>query len=207
MLILHYAPNTISIAVLIALEEAGAAYRPVRLDFAAAEQRGDGYLKINPKGRVPALVTGRGILTETPAILFYIAQTYPAARLAPLDDPFAVAKIQSFNSYLCSTVHPSHSMRMRGARWSDDPAVIEALKVKVAANVAACFSLIESDLFEGPWVMGETYSIADAYLYPLTQWLGADGVALEDFPKIADHHRRMNQRLAVHAALQVERSA
>ena len=62
------------------------------------------YLAINPKGRVPALVTDRGILTETPAILAFIAQSFPQAKLVP-DDPFAFAQAQSFNSYLCSTVH------------------------------------------------------------------------------------------------------
>jgi glutathione S-transferase len=204
MLILHYAPNTISLAALIALEEAGAAYRPVRLDFSAAEQRGADYLKVNPKGRVPALVTGRGILTETPALLSYVAQSYPDAELAPLDDPYLFARLQSFMAYLCSTVHPSHSMRLRGARWSDDPAVIEALKVKVATNVAHCNGIIEAELFEGPWVMGGQYSIADPYLFTINRWMEADGVDPEDFPVLADHRRRMIDRPAVQRALAVE---
>jgi glutathione S-transferase len=71
-------------------------------------------LAINPKGRVPALVTHADILTETPAILAYIAQRYPQANLAPLDDPFAFARMQAFNSYLCSTVHVAHAHWMCG---------------------------------------------------------------------------------------------
>jgi glutathione S-transferase len=74
---------------------------------------------------VPALVTDDGILTETPAILAYLAQRFPQAKLAPLDDPFAFAMVQAFNSYLCSTVHVAHAHRMRGTRWADDPAAIE----------------------------------------------------------------------------------
>src|SRR5579859_5604642 len=106
MLTLYFTPGTCALASHIALEEAGAEYAIRRVNFASEEQRQAPYLEINPKGRVPALVTDRGILTETPAILAYIAQTHPAAKLAPLDDPFVFAGIQAFNSYLCSTVHP-----------------------------------------------------------------------------------------------------
>ena len=100
MLKLFYAPNTCALASHIALEEAGADYQTVRLDFRADEQRKPEYLAINPKGRVPALATDRGILTETPAILAFVAQSFPQAKLAPLDDPFAFARVQAFNTYL-----------------------------------------------------------------------------------------------------------
>src|SRR5215470_9717080 len=108
MLTLYYAAHTCSLASHIALEDAGAEYELKRIDFAKAEQQSPGYLEINPKARVPALVTPRGILTETPAMLAFIAQTFPDARLAPLDDPFAFAELQAFNSYLCSTLHVAH---------------------------------------------------------------------------------------------------
>src|SRR3954451_24994578 len=98
MLKLYYAPHTCALASHIALEEAGAAYETVRLNFKTEDQKKPGYLAINPKGRVPALVTGQGIITETPAILLYIAQTHPAAKLAPSDDPYRQAKAQAFNS-------------------------------------------------------------------------------------------------------------
>ena len=157
MIKLFYAVNTCSLASHIALEEAGATYTTVRLSFANNEQRGSEYLAINPKGRVPAVVTDRGILTETPAMLAYIAQSFPEARLAPLDDPFAFAQVQAFNSYLCSTVHVAHAHRMRGERWADDPAAIAAMQRKVPQSVGACFELIERDTLKGTWVMGEGY--------------------------------------------------
>jgi glutathione S-transferase len=96
------------------LEEAGAAYKAMRVDFARSEQRQPEYLATNPKGRVPALATDGGILTETPAILAFIAQSFPRAALAPLDDPFAFTQVQAFNSYLCSTVHVVMFDRARG---------------------------------------------------------------------------------------------
>ena len=98
MLRFYFAANTCALAPHIVLEEVGADYTAERLDFAAGEQRGESYLKVNPKGRVPALVTDRGILTETPAILLYLAQCHPQAALAPLDDAFELARAQAFNS-------------------------------------------------------------------------------------------------------------
>src|SRR5438046_3026042 len=165
MIKLYYAPHTCSLASHIALEDAGAEYSTVRINFAANEQRKPEYLAINPKGRVPALVTDKGILTETPAILVFIAQTFPKARLAPLDDAFALAGVQAFNSYLCSTVHVAHAQRVRGYRWvdADDTAAIAAMQKKVPQSVAECFDLIEREMLIGPWVMGSSYSVCDPY--------------------------------------------
>ena len=148
MLTLFYATNTCSLASHISLEESGAAYEAKRLNFAENEQRKPEYLKINPKSRVPALVTDQGILTETPAILVYVAQMFPKANLLPLNDPFRLAQIQSFNSYLCSTVHVAHAHRMRGYRWTDDAPAMETMKKKVPQNVGDCFDLIERRIFQ-----------------------------------------------------------
>ena len=204
MLKLYYAPGTCALASHIALEEAGANYESIRLNFKNDDQKKPDYLKINPKARVPALVTDRGVLTETPALLIYIAQSFPAARLAPLDDPFALAKVQAFNSYLCSTVHVAHAHRMRGTRWTDDAAAIESMKKKVPQTVGECFALIEREMFEGPWVMGKDYTVADGYLFTLTQWLGGDGVDIDKTPKIAEHFRRVGERPAVRKAIEDE---
>jgi glutathione S-transferase len=204
MLKLFWAPNTCALASLIALEEAGVDYTLARVDFRASEQSKPPYLAINPKGRVPALVTQRGTLTETPAILGFLAQSFPKALLAPLEDPFAFAKVQAFNSYLCSTVHVAHAHRVRAYRWADDPAAIKEMQRKVPQTVSECFALIERDMFAGPWVMGEAYTICDPYLFTLAQWLDRDGVDIARFPKVRDHSRRMSERPAVTKAIAVE---
>jgi len=201
MLKFFYAVGSCALASHIALEEAGAEYEAVRLDFAADDQRKPEYLKVNPKGRVPALITDSGILTETPAILAYIAQVFPKANLAPLADPFAFARVQAFNSYLCSTAHVNHAHLGRGSRWADDPAAIEDMKRKVPGNVAASFALMDSEMVEGPWVMGKAYTVCDPYLFTVTGWLTRDGVDVARFPKIHDHHKRMAERQAVKKAL------
>jgi glutathione S-transferase len=204
MIKLFYASDSCSLASHIALEDAGADYSTARISFANDEQRKPEYLAINPKARAPALVTDKGVLTETPAILAFIAQSFPQALLAPLDDPFRFAEVQAFNSYLCSTLHVAHAHRMRGNRWADDPAAIAAMQRKVPESVASCYQLIEERMLGGPWVMGETYTICDPYLFTMAQWLEQDGVDPSRFPKVIDHRRRMSERPAVRKAIAEE---
>lgn len=206
MLTLYYAAHTCSLATHIVLEEVGADYSIRRIDFASGQQRAPDYLKVNPKGRVPALVTDRGILTETPAMLVYVAQSFPKAGLAPMDDPFRFARIQSFNSYLCSHLHVAHAHRMRGSRWvdADDQHSIAAMQRKVPRSVGESFAMVESEMLEGPWVMGERYTICDPYLFTLAQWLEADGVDPGTIPRVIDHRRRMSERATVRKAIAQE---
>lgn len=204
MLKLYYAPHTCALASHIALEEAGAIYETVRMSFQSGDQKKAEYLRVNAKARVPSLVTDRGVLTETPAILAFIAQSVPAAGLAPVDDPFEFARAQAFNSYLCSTVHVAHAHRMRGYRWADDEAAISAMQKKVPQSVGECFGLIEREMLAGPWVMGDAYTICDAYLFTLAQWLEADGVDLAKIPRVMDHRRRVAERPAAKRAIEVE---
>ncbi len=204
MLTFYYATNTCALASHIALEEANAAYETRWIDFGSAEQTKPDYLKINPKARVPSLATERGVLTETPAILAFIAQSHPEAKLAPLDDPFAFAEMQSLMAYLCATVHVAHAHRVRGYRWADDPAAHEAMKKKVPETVGACFDLIERKIFRGPWAMGEAYTVADPYLFTIARWLEVDGVDPATYPRVLDHRDRMAERPAVQRALGAE---
>jgi glutathione S-transferase len=200
----YYAPGTCALASHIALEDAGAAYQLQCVDFTAGAQHSTEFLEINPKARVPALVTPRGILTETTAILAYIAQSYPQAGLAPLDDPFGFAEIQAINSYICSTLHVAHAHRMRGNRWASEPEAIEAMKRKVPESVAAAYTHVENDVFKGPFVMGHAYTIVDPYLFTVAQWMESDGVDPSRFPKIRAHREMMRQRKPVQEALEAE---
>jgi glutathione S-transferase len=204
MLTLYYATNTCSLASHIALEDAGAEYELRRIDFGKTEQQSPAYLALNPKARVPALATPRGVLTETPAILAFIAQSFPQAGLAPLADAFAFAELQSFNNYLCSTVHVAHAHRVRGYRWADEPSSLADMQRKVPKSVGACFELIERDLLRGSWVMGDAYSIADPYLFTLARWLEPDGVDPVRFPRVMEHRTQMADRPNVRKAIAAE---
>lgn len=204
MLTLYFAKSTCALASHIALEDAGADYEAKRIDFSKNAQQSPEYLAINPKGRVPALATPQGILTETPAILVFIAQSFPRANLAPLNNPFALGEMQAFNSYLCSTVHVAHAHRVRGARWADEESSFADMKRKVPKTVGAAFGMIERKMFKGPWVMGEQYTVADPYLFTLARWMEGDSVDIKTFPHLAEHHARMAERAIVKKAIAAE---
>ena len=198
-LTLFTARNTCALATHIALIEAGARFDLVVLDFAQQAQRSAKFLALNPKGRVPALHTPQGTLTETVALLAYVAQAFPHAQLAPTE-PFAFAQLQAFNAYLASTLHVAHAHRPRASRWSDDPAAQASMQAKVPQNMRDCCRQIEDHDLQGDWVLGDRFSVADAYLFTVSGWLASDGVDIRDFPKIAAHHARVAARASVQQA-------
>jgi glutathione S-transferase len=202
------APGTCALASHLALEYSGAPYQATRLDFKQQQQRAPEYLRINPPGRVPALVTERGVLTETPAILQFVAQSFPQSGLAPLDDIFLLGKVNEFNSFLASTVHVNHAHRGRGYRWVDaeDTAAIQAMQKKVPQTMTESFTLIEEQMFQGPWVLGDRFSTSDLYLYTIARWLEGDGVDVERFPKVAGHLRRLDAQPPVRKVLAAQQA-
>lgn len=200
---LYYSPGACSLASHIALVDSGAPYELQRVDFGKGEQRQPDYLAINAKGRVPVLATPQGRLTETPAILAFIAQSYPQKKLAP-SDPFAFAETQAFNSYLCSTVHVAHAHRMRGHRWATEESSFEDMRRMIPKSVGDAFALIETQMLRGPWVMGETYTIADPYLFTVSLWLDGDGVDVSKLPRVMEHRARMGELASVKRALSEE---
>ncbi len=197
-----YEWETISLASHIALLDAGVDLRLHRLDIAGGAHQGGAYLVLNPKGRVPTLVTPSGSLTETPAILAYIAQTHPEAGLAPTD-PYEFARLQEFCSYIASTLHVAHAHRMRGHRWVDpaNTEAINAMRAKIPESVGAAFAYVEDTYLRGPYVMGDTYSIADPYLFTVSRWIDGDGVDPAPLPKVLAHRAMMLTRATVQKAL------
>ena len=206
MLKLYYAPGACSLAPHIALEEAGADYQAERVSLQTGAQRSATYLAVNPKGRVPALVTDRGVLTENPAILAYIAQTHPKAALAPSDDPFAFADMQAFNVFLASTVHVAFAHAFRPERYGDGDEAARAMRAKAPEALAGAFALIEERLADGrPFVTGDHYTVDDPYLFVFSGWLDRPGLGrLADFPSTAAHHARVKSRPAVQKVLAAE---
>ena len=202
MLTFYYAKKSAAFAPHILLEDIGADYEAVQIDMKSGEQRSDSYLAINPKGRLPSLVTDQGILTETPAILLYLAQIFPEHKLMP-DTPFELANALAFNLYIASTVHVAHAHKHRGHRWADDEAARESMRSKVCENMTECARVIEMHYLKGPWVLGENYSICDPYLALATRWFRDDGVDLDAFKLISAHERLMHQRKSMQRVLEL----
>lgn len=195
---LYYAPGTISVAVAIALEEAGLDYEAVKIDFANKEQLSPAYAQINPKSRVPALAVEGGILTETGALLDYIADITPEAGLRP-SDPVLCARMREVMYYLASTMHVNHAHKLRGSRWASKTSSYKDMQAKVPQTMAdSCAHLSQYGL-RGPFVLGDEVSLADCYLYVVCTWLEGDGVTLADFPKIQSFMTAMEQRDSLRA--------
>jgi glutathione S-transferase len=196
MLKLHYAPRTISVAVAIILEQTGTPYEAIRVDFANAEQTKDAYRRVNPKGRVPALETDSGILTETPAIVEYISP-----ELVP-QDAFAAAKMRELISYLNATMHPHHAHGGRGSRWADAQSSLDDMKRKMPQRMAECAAHLEEYLPSLPFAVGQLEVLSDAYLYVVLTWLKSDGVDIEHYPRLAAFQHQMNTLASVQAVYQ-----
>lgn len=195
---LYYAPGTISVAVAIALEEAGLDYEAIKISFADKEQLSPAYAQINPKARVPALAVEGGILTETGALLDYIADIAPAAGLRP-SDPVLLARMREVMYYLASTMHVNHAHKLRGARWAKERASWKDMQKQVPQTMAASCAHLSQYGLRGPFVLGDSLSLADCYLYVVCTWLDGDGVTLAEFPKIQSFMTAMEQRDLVRA--------
>ncbi|MFT6675041.1 MAG: glutathione S-transferase [Sulfitobacter sp.] len=199
MLKLYYATGTISIAVALGLQEAGLPYQAIKVDFASAEQTKPDYLAINPKGRVPALVLENGtILTETGALLDYIAALAPQAGLIP-QDPETAAHMRSVMYYLASTMHIAHAHKMRGSRWADAQSSFDDMRAKVPQTMRACADYIQTGCLRGDYVTGDSLSLADLYLFVVCNWLEGDKVSRSDLPQIDAFLNRMETRASVKA--------
>ncbi len=197
---LYYTKGTISVAVALALLEAGLDHSLTRVDFATAEQTQDAYLKINPKGRVPALALDDGtVLTETGALLEYVAACAPEAGLVP-QEPACAAHMRAVMYYLASTMHVAHAHKMRGSRWADQQSSHDDMTAKVPQTMTACAAYVEAECLRGDYVCGDAFSLADAYLFVVCNWLEGDGVDVGTFPKIAAFVKRMEARDSVKSA-------
>lgn len=194
---LFYAPNTVAVASAITLEEAGITYELARVDFASAAQTKPDYLKINPKARVPALATDHGILTETGAILEYVAALKPESHLMPTD-PWAAAQTRAIMGYLGSTMHIAHAHGARGTRWATQQSSLNDMRAMVPQTMTTCCAYLEQNAFgDGPFTMGASLTLADPWLYAISLWLKGDGVVVTDFPKLTRFIETMAQRESI----------
>lgn len=200
MLTLYYSKASSALAPHVLLEEVGADYTLAEVPLAKGAHKAAEYLDINPKARVPALRTPEGIITENPAILTYIAATHPEAGMLP-ETAFERAQADALNAYICATVHVAFAHKQRGARWADTEEAQTAMQAKVASNLAECAELIERHYIAGPWVLGDRYSLSDAYLLLVPRWMGLAGVDLDPYPRLRAHRDAMLDRPATRAVL------
>jgi glutathione S-transferase len=199
---LYYAPGACSLAPHILLEEVGARFSLARVDLGANQQNSPEYLRVNGKARVPALADGEWVLTECPAILRYIAARHPAAGLWPWD-PQEEARCAEWLAWISSTIHVAFAHVRRAGRYAADPRAVEDVAATAKQACRDLWKAVDLKLGEGPWAIGERYSVADPYL--LVYWTWGRGPTLgfdmaHAFPRWTAHARRLAARPAVQRA-------
>jgi glutathione S-transferase len=185
MLTLYFSPGSSSMAPHIALHETGAKFEAKPLSLGKKDTRTPEFLAINPNGKVPVLLIDGRVLTEVAGILFYLARTFPAAKLLPQGDIEAEAQVVSWMSYIASTIHPARRQGLEHAR--------------------EVYTVADKRLGEDEWAVGGRYSIADIHLFRL-YWRFRSSLEPEPgaFPNIEAHYARMMARPAVQKTIEAE---
>jgi glutathione S-transferase len=196
---LHYAPGACSLASHIALYEAGLSFEIDRLKVSAkTTSSGEDYLKINPKGYVPALRLNDGsVLTEGAAILQYIADQNPAAKLAPNAGTMERYRLQEWLNYIATEIHKSYSPLF-------DKSTSEEAKAAARTLLEKRLGYVETTLANQQYLMGADYTVADAYLFVVLSWSAHVAFDLAQFPKLREYVARIIARPAVQAAMKAE---
>jgi glutathione S-transferase len=201
-LTLYYAPGACSLAPHVALEETGAPFELLRLNLAEGDQRRAGYLAINPKGRVPTLVTEAGPITEVIAILTYLDRRFPEADLLPREDPQSAARAYEIMSWLASTVHVAFAQITRPERYVDEPAAAAGLAAPGRARFLKALSVLEGlAAHPGDWILGERFSAVDAYVLVIRRWAERVNADFEALPAFKAKTDRTLERASVQRAL------
>ena len=208
MPVLYFAPATCARVTLTALEEIGHPFETQLIAFMADEHRSDHYLAINPAGKVPALRTEAGVLTQNGAILLYLARTHPEANLLPCSgDLHAEASVVSVLFRMSGDLHPLVTRFVIPGMMVSDPAAFPHVRSKAEELLKLQLAPLAAQLARQDWLMGDRWSILDAYLAWI--WFRITGAGFESttFPQIAAHYERANDRPSAKAALEREARA
>jgi glutathione S-transferase len=203
MLTLYFSPGACSTASHIALEESGAQYEERPTLLAKGEHKTSEYQKINPRGKVPALVADGQVITENTAILTYIARRFPEKKLLPAD-AIAEAQCISWMAWLSNSVHPSYTHILRPERFAEGESALDAVKKMGAKNFFASLQEIDGHLAGRQWVMGEQFTVADGYTLVFYGWGVRADMPVKDLANYTAWKDRMLARPAVRKVLESE---
>lgn len=196
---LYYSPGACSLSPHIALQEAGLAFEPVMTSTKSHKlQDGTDYYGINPLGYVPLLELDDGTtLREGPAIVQYIADLAPTKNLAPAAGTMQRYRLQEWLTFIGTEIHKGFSPLF-------NPAMPEEAKTISKDRLKSRYQWLDKQLEGREFLMGEHFSVADGYLFTVTNWAKPTGVDLSSFPNVLAWHERIGQRPAVQAAMKAE---
>ncbi|MYN28314.1 glutathione transferase GstA [Duganella levis] len=197
---LYYAPHTCSLSPLIVLNELGLAHELIKVDN-QSKRTADGrdFRAINPKGYVAALELENGeILTEGPAIIQYLADLKPEAALAPPAGSWERVRLQEMLNFITSEIHAGVAPLFN----SDLP---EAARTIFRDRLLRRMSVLETTLQQRAYLMGATFTVADAYLYTVLGWFQFFAIDLNEWPAVASYHASLASRPSIQAAQQAHK--
>ena len=196
---LYYLPGACSLSPHIVANEAGIPLTLDKVDRATkVTASGENYLEVNPKGYVPAIRLDDGeVLTEGPVIVQYLADLKPESGLAPPNGTLARYRLQEILTYINSELHKTYSPLF-------NPATPDETKAERTAYLKRRYGYIESILDRQPYLMGERFSVADAYLFTVTNWGQRLKLDFSEFPALLAFQQRVAERPAVQAAMREE---
>ena len=195
---LYFMPGACSLAPHIALREAGLSFDLEQVERSKKTKSGDDYLAINAKGSVPALRLDDGqVLTESGVIQQYIADKAPAKKLAPAAGTTERYRLQEWLNFVSSEIHA-------GSAPLFQTALPEAAKAHFRERLFKRFDYLDGILAESTYLMGEQFSVADAYLFTVLGWCRFFAIDLGRWPSLAAYAARIGERPAVQAALRAE---
>ncbi len=199
MMKLYYSPGACSQAVHIVLHETGFSHDSIRVDLKSKTvEDGSDYLAINPKGSVPALDLGNGeVLTENAVILQYLGDRAGSPDLLPPFGDFRRYRVLEWTNFVATELH-------KGFGPLFNPAAGEESRQLARDLLARKFEFVERQLGDGPYLMGERFTLADAYLFVILGWTRAVRIDLRRWPSLGAFHQRLKQRRSVREVLELE---
>lgn len=206
MLTLFYSPGACSMASHIGLEESGAQYELKPVALAKGEQRSPEYLKVNPRGKVPALRLDDGsVLIENTAILIYLARRFPDKGLLPKDSA-AEARCISMMAWLSNTVHPAFTHIFRPERFSDDQNAVPSIKETGKKSFWAALQELDGIVAGKTWMQGEQFTACDPYALVFLGWGARIELPVKELKNYTAWKTRMLERPAVRKVLEREQN-
>lgn len=206
-ILLYIAPGSCSRVALISLLETGASFDTAVIRFMKGEHKSAPYKQVNPKGKVPTLVVDGEALTENVAIIAYLNQVFPSAKLLPLAaTPLDTARQIADLCFCSATLHPIVT-RLRLPQMFSTPEAARTVWEKASGAMHEFFKLIEDRLADGPWWYGNDWSAMDAYLNWVFWRVEGAEFSVADYPLFADHAQRMAARPSFKRAMEIEAAA